>query len=509
MSGPSFLIDTNVFIGLEDTREVSPQFASILQLAAKHGVAICIHEVARDDIQRDRDEGRRRVSLSKIEKFRLIGRVRGLTTDQLAEQFGPVPKPNDIVDATLLHALRIGVADFLVTEDAGLHDRARRYASDLSRRVLFVADAASLLRTTYEPVGVPVRFVEEVDANTIPGADSIFDSLREGYPDFDAWWRERCVRQQRKCWVVTDGTTLTGIVVRKDETRADTTAKKPGDRILKICTFKVRPESRGTKLGELLLKQVLWFAQKNRYELVYLTTFHQQAALIDLLCYYGFEQTNVASNGEITFEKALSDEPVSPVNTSNLFALDCREYPRFYAGPDITAYGIPIQEPYHDVLFPDLREPDLFEFGGIGGAPRTPGNTIRKVYLCRAQAMIDRPGALLFFYKSKSERLPSQAFTAVGIFEDMTLAESTEDLRRLAGGRSVYSETQLERWQATSARPVKVINFLLGGYFQPPMGLRELQRIGVLKGAPQSIFRIAETSLSQVLGRLDLGFRLQ
>jgi hypothetical protein len=39
MSAPKYLIDTNVFIGLEDWQEVSPEFAALTQLAAKHGSA--------------------------------------------------------------------------------------------------------------------------------------------------------------------------------------------------------------------------------------------------------------------------------------------------------------------------------------------------------------------------------------------------------------------------------------------------------------------------------------
>lgn len=303
MSASIYLIDTNVFIGLEDTREVTPQFASLLQLAARHHVAVKIHEAAKDDIARDRNVDRRRVSLSKIDKFPLISKVRGLTHHALASRFGPLPRPNDIVDATLLHALSIGVADFLVTEDAGLHDRARRHAPELARRILFVADAASLLRTTYEPIDVPIRFVEEVDANTIPLSDRIFDSLREGYPEFDQWWREKCIREERKCWLVTDEGDLAGILVRKSEAKSETDATKSGNRFLKICTFKVRPERRGTKLGELLLKQALWFAQKNRFDVIYVTTFPQQTALIDLLTYYGFEATKTDERGGDNFRE--------------------------------------------------------------------------------------------------------------------------------------------------------------------------------------------------------------
>ena len=188
MSAPKYLIDTNVLIGLEDLQEVSPEFASLVQLATKHGVGVFIHEAARDDLARDANEIRRRITLSKAAKFPLIGKVRGLTKDQLETEFGVLSRPNDVVDATLLHALKLGVADFVVTQDRGLHDRARRYVPDLVRRVLYVADAALLLRSTYEPVDVRLRFVEETDAHTIPIGDPIFDSLRKGYPDFDRWW---------------------------------------------------------------------------------------------------------------------------------------------------------------------------------------------------------------------------------------------------------------------------------------------------------------------------------
>ena len=87
------------------------------------------------------------------------------------------------------------------------------------------------------------------------------------------------------CWAVFDEG-LAGLIVRKDETAADTDATIKARKILKICTFKVRPEKRGVKLGELLLRKVFWFSQVNNYNLVYITTYKNQAALINLLEYY-------------------------------------------------------------------------------------------------------------------------------------------------------------------------------------------------------------------------------
>ena len=498
MSGQKYLIDTNVFIGLEDNHEISPELSALTSLASKHGVGLFVHEAARDDIGRDKDKKRRAISLSKVDKFQLIGKFNDLSEDQLSKNFGPLPKSNDVVDATLLHSLEIGAADFLVTEDHRLHGRARLYSPDLSRRILYIADAVSLLRATYEPISVPVSFVEEVGAHQIQTDDDIFNSLRKGYPGFDSWWKHKCVASHRECWVVCDDG-LAGLVVRKNETTGDTDAQTPAKNILKVCTFKVRPENRGMKLGELLLKQVLWFSQANHYDLVYLTTFSDQNVLIDLLEYYGFQETGKKNKEEFIYEKVISRDRLLPDPNRSDFENARLNYPRFYTGPSIPAYVIPIKEEYHDQLFPELKE-------SVGG-PKLPGNTIRKVYLCRAQAKITKAGALLFFYKGKSKNPPSQAITAVGVFEDMKLAGSTDELRKLAGKRSVYNDVQLGEWDADN-RLVKVINYLLVGYIKPPVSLDKLKGDGILESPPRSITGLDEKEKKKMLEYVELGFDL-
>ena len=509
MSAPRYLIDTNVFIGLEDHAEVSPIFSSLIKLAATHSVGVYVHEAAIDDIRRDKDENRRRVSLSKINKFPVIKKTVGIDQQMLEEKFGRIRRPNDLVDATLLHALQIEVADFLVTEDQGLHERAERISPAFGARVLYVADAVSLLRTTYEAVDVAFPAVVEIEANALPQDDPIFESLRGDYDGFDLWWRKKCVKPMRKCWVVMDNGCIAGLLVRKDEKPGETDASLPGKKILKICTFKVRSESRGVKLGELLLKQVLWYAQTNRHDVVYLTTFPAQKTLISLLEYYGFEHTHNNVLGEMVYEKVLSRSRLHPVPTVSLFELARRNYPRFATGDGVAAYAIPIQEDFHEILFPELvsLKPQMNLFGDPSA--QRPGNTIRKVYLCRAPALITQPGALLFFYKSKSDGPPSQAITTVGVFEDMAFARSTEELRRLAGGRSVYSDVQLRMMNATQHRPVKVINFLLAAHIEPPMQLEILRKHNVFaERPPQSIKSLVPAQQLSILEQGSFGFAI-
>lgn len=511
MSTRSYLIDTNIIIGLKDNQTVDPAYAEFVSLAAKHKLDIFVHESARDDIARDRNFVRRRISFSKIEKFQILSKSKNLTQVQLANEFGPIRNPNDLVDATLLHAIMIGAADFLVTEDKDLHARAQSHSSDLGRRVLFIADATQLLVQIYEPKKVPIRHVAEVQAHTIDIMDDFFDSLRDGYPYFDDWWRQKCIRERRPCWVVYEDERLSGLIVRKRETSSDTDAVTKADNILKICTFKVRPERRGVKIGELLLKQMFWFVQYNKFDLVYLTVYGTQTALINLLEYYGFLCKGTKTDGELIYERTFSSDAIMPSPDMEPFETGRKNYPRFVLDHTIQGFGVPIREKYHDTLYPDLWEPrqsDLFVDSSTAAAPSRPGNTIRKVYLCRAPSQLGPPGSLLFFYKGRSKDPPSQAITAIGLLEEVTVASSTRELMLKTGGRSVYSEAELVAWGATAARPVKVINYLLVAYVTPPINFKELKEMGVVHGKqpPQSIYRLRDGTLKALLKRSNLGF---
>jgi hypothetical protein len=54
---------------------------------------------------------------------------------------------------------------------------------------------------------------------------------------------------------------------------------------------------------------------------------------------------------------------------------------------------------------------------------------------------------------------------------------------------------------------VKVINFLLAGHFEPPVGLAALKRDKVFAGhPPQSIKHLEPDQLMSVLRQVDLGF---
>jgi hypothetical protein len=132
--------------------------------------------------------------------------------------------------------------------------------------------------------------------------------------------------------------------------------------------------------------------------------------LINLLLAYGFRRTKRLANGELMLEKTFLHK-LLPEVSADVLGFDRGHYPRFCDGPGVRKFCVPIQPDYHRRLFPEIAfgtELPLFPSSTFSpmlahGSARTPGNTIRKVYLCRAKNTRLRPGDLVFFYMSKDE----------------------------------------------------------------------------------------------------------
>ncbi len=517
MAGFKFLIDTNVVIGLEDDHPVEISLADFARKCSEHGVRLFVHSAVHSDVNRDKDPVRRNLTRSKLRQFETLGELAPIPETTLVAPFGPIESENDRSDVRLLAALYTKAVDFLVTQDAGIHKRAHRARP--SARVLTVEEALDWIQQTFEPAEVRLPFIVERKAYEIDRSDPIFASLREGYPGFDKWF-DKCVREHRDCWVVELGRELAGIVIRKDENHADAGTKHRGPKILKVCTFKMKPEYRGEKFGEHLLKQILWFAQRNGYDLVYLTAFPEQDFLIDLLLYYGFEETARRENGELVLEKVIAKDPLPACGDSDFLALDRRYYPRFYDGDGVKKFCVPIRADYHRKLFPEIAVPaPLPLFPAETFTPplihtkegtRTPGNTIRKVYLCRAQTNLLRPADLLFFYMSKDDRFrASQSITSVGVVEQVSEVTRVKELLRLTAKRSVFTAKELEAMVNARLSPIKMIDFLLIGHLDDTLPLNALLADGIFRSRPpQSIMVLSPERYNMLRRRLTLGFEL-
>jgi hypothetical protein len=207
-----------------------------------------------------------------------------------------------------------------------------------------------------------------------------------------------------------------------------------------------------------------------------------------------------------------------PSFAGNVFDFDRANYPRFEDGPKIRKFCVPIRPDYHRRLFPEIAfnaGMPLFpaqKFGLIrlSGQARTPGNTIRKVYLCRSNITRLRPGDLLFFYMSKDERYAlSQSITTIAVVEQVVGVITASELITRTAKRSVFSAEDLQAWDASPISPVKLIDFLLVGHIEPSVPLAVLVANHVFSDRPpQSITELSEERYAIVKPLIQIGFQL-
>jgi ribosomal protein S18 acetylase RimI-like enzyme len=507
MASLKFLIDTNVVIGLEDNHVVKEGFARFLAKCHEHGGRVFVHDASRMDVSRDTDNNRRRITLSKLSKFERLHRISLPPTDQLEGEFGLIRKTNDEIDVELLFALRRNAIDFLVTEDQALIRRA--YKADLGRRVFNVDEAESWLRNTFEQSAIALPNIVEQKVYQLDFSDPLFDSIGKDYAGFDAWL-EKCSSEHRSCWTVSVNGGLAALLIYKEEDHATARTKVKGTKIFKICTFKISDVFRGEKFGEQLLKQCLWHAQKNGFDVVYLTAYPKQEALIFLLHQFGFEDTGTQENDEHIFEKTMEQRRLD--NSANAGPLEFHRkfYPRFLDSPPIGKYCVPIWPRWHQRLFPELKGAavaTLARSATPSARSERPGNTIRKVYLCRAKAGSMKAGDILLFYVTKNETTPlSQSITTLGIVERVRETREYSELLRLTGKRSVFTEFELQQMMDRNDTPVKVIDFLLAGHMQQGVSLQQAVELGVLRSWPQTICRVGECGYTALKGVMRLGW---
>jgi L-amino acid N-acyltransferase YncA len=319
--------------------------------------------------------------------------------------------------------------------------------------------------------------------------DAIFDSLRADYPGFDTWII-RCKREQRRGWLIeaADGS-YAGVCLVKDN--EDPGAHGLRGRLVKLSTFKVSERHRGFRNGELLLKTALSYASTNRYDTVFVTVFPKHVETIRLLEDFGFRAQAAQTNlGEFILAKALT------FSLQDYESLDPLEF-HIRFGPSnlkvkgTTAFVVPIQPQYHDLLFPEAEQQQSLLSG------RYPfGNSIRKAYLCNAQIRDLPAGSPLLFYRSKDQT----AVSCIGVAESCLRSSDASQLARFVGKRTVYSLVQIE---ALCRNEVLAVLFRHSKVLDQPISLAELLRQELLKAAPQSIVTVPSEAMAWLRSRLE------
>lgn len=277
-----FLIDTNVFIPLEPTapEESEPLRSTAVLFAQKanqSGFPLFVHPAQAQDILADRETARRELRQALLRKYpSLPDPPSSARIDSILGV--PYPHSHDWVDHQLLAAVHADAVDTLVTEDVRIHRKAKRLG--LHHRVAYLTEAVTELDALSDRPPTALPAVETTKAHNLDTSDQIFTSVRQDYPEFDAWLI-KCKREHRQTWVVrAPDDTYAGVSIVKREDLPDIGLR---DKTLKICMFKISETHAGFRYGELLLRDVLNYAEQNGFRSLFVEVFPKTGTVDCLL----------------------------------------------------------------------------------------------------------------------------------------------------------------------------------------------------------------------------------
>jgi ribosomal protein S18 acetylase RimI-like enzyme len=485
-----FLLDTNVLIPAEPTssQDVEPTTSAIiafLQVVSVGGHRAMVHPASIAEVKGDRDQARAQLRTLLLGKYAVLPQPPTTSSRLIATLGAPKEGSNSEIDLLLLSAVEANAVDYFVTEDDGIHRRAKRVG--LVDRVLTVADAIITVRALFPTVPETPPLVDAAFCHQLIDADSIFSSFRQDYPGFDLWLT-KCKREHRRAWVIRSGDGYAGVCIVNDEAHNDYGFQ---GKTLKICSFKIADKFRGYRYGELLLKTVFGYLTENHYQGVFVEAFAKQPELFALLADFGFEDVRESSKGERVLFKTIRP-PINEVERLGPLAFNVKYGPHAITLVGAKVFVVPIQPQFHDLLFPELRAQlaiptESYPFG----------NSIRKAYLCHSKIRKIAAGDTILFYRSEHD----QSITAVGVAEATLVSSDASQVARFVGRRTVYSYAQIE---AMTAKPVLAVLFRLARTLRNPWDVDLLKRSGIIARAPQSFMQVKQEAVAWIATQLDV-----
>jgi hypothetical protein len=398
------------------------------------------------------------------------------------------------VDAHLLAALKCHAVSFLVTHDRRLLRKARKI--DVDERVISVDQACALLRPRTETMPAALPSIRFDHCHNLDLADAIFDGFRSDYPEFDQWFRQKCLAayagKSRPAVVATLGgrKNLAGLAILKTDADSDLPGKPV--KTMKLCSFKVAGDALGLKLGELLLSAVFRFAWENRAFRLFVEVFPRHEELIYLLDLLGFEEAGVRTKREeLVWVKHLAPAPGEKGGDRLEFHRKFGPYQISWEGAGV--FLVPIRPGFHSRLFPQMeQQASLWE------GHESCGNTLLKAYICRASTGQMRPGDVIAFYRSSDIK----AITTLGVIEDTKRSTSWQEIRDFTIKRTVFGEDDLKE-MCGGARGALAVLFRHAPILKRSLTLADSQPDGSAPRAGQSITRLTSEQISWLKSQIQ------
>ncbi len=488
------LLDTNIIIYRENKKMTNYSIGHLFRWLDKLKYDKLIHPLSKKEIAEYQYADPAEAMTLKLDAYQEL-KTQAPMTAQVAALAAAIDKDeNDRVDTTLLNEVYQGRVDLLITEDKRLRWKAEQLG--LGNKVLSINSFLTFVTNEnpglieYKALAVRKMTIGQLDVN-----NAFFDSLRDAYVGFDAWFNRKC---DEDAYICQDDTgQILGFLYLKTETAeenyADITPAFPPKKRLKVGTFKV--VATGFRLGERFIKIILDNAIERSVDEVYVTLFEDRPeleTLATLLSRWGFEKHGTKTTGEAVLTKQMKQY---------LSELSPRQnYPNLVYGKQ--KFILPILPEYHTSLLPDsiLRNENENDF-----LAKTPYRyALQKVYISFAPERNIHPGDIVLFYRTGT---PGNAghtavLTSVAIVEEAISGfTSKTDYMCHVQNRSVFTNDELERfWRRNGSNQV-VLKFIFVKSFAKRPILKFLwdNDIIAFPGGPRPFTRISDNQFNMIL----------
>lgn len=495
MASKRVLFDTNIIIHREASKVINKDIGQLFYWVDKLKFEKCIHPISVEELEKYADKAVVNSFSVKLQSYTLLKTIAPFDGAILEISNKYDRNDNDRQDSKILNEVIKGRVDLLITEDKGIHSKARLTGAEEK-----VFSIESFLERVFAEnpgfLNYKVPSVKKSYIGNVNLADAFFDSFREDYLGFDNWFSKK---SDELCYVCEADGEVGAFLFFKiegiDEPYHDITPSFAPKLRMKIGTLKVAWT--GLKLGERLLKIVFDHALLYRVQEIYVTIFNkrpEQQRLIDLLEVFGFHYYGVKvsqSGEELVYLRNFTKE-IDLRNPLHYFPFASKLRSRIWF--------VAIYPEYHTELFPDsiLNNEKPIEF--IELQPYR--NAIRKAYVCHAYERSMRSGDLLVFYRTGGTH--KGVVTTIGMVESVVNPiASLEQLVAVCRNKSVLSKSELDKyWSRFPSLKPFVINFLYCYSLPRRPTLSTLVDLGIFASVlsiPRGISNLSETHFSLIL----------
>ncbi|MBQ9206786.1 MAG: hypothetical protein IJ158_08755 [Treponema sp.] len=488
----NILIDTNIFIPLELTSlsDVEPETHAINELYRKAKEIDChvfLLGTQKKDVENDKNPERNSIRLLAFEKYELLENVK--TTEIISTAFPNIPEnSHDFIDVALLNALCANAVSILVTNDEGIHKKAKKIGKE--DFVYYLADALDFINSQLPhnlKVDVSHPVIKSEKCYNIDINDTFFDSLRTDYDGekFNNWFKEKCQNGHRDCLVIQDNNKLVGLCIYKFEEPC----YEMSGTVLKICTFNLSVS--GNKQGELLLRKLFDYSYSSNVDWIYVTAYEKNY-ICQFFENFGFEKYSKLKDdtGEFIFRKRMKPR-TSDYTILSPLEFDIKFGPRYF-NDEQDAFLVPVISSYHNMLFPESIKENLL-FPQLDYMDSF-SNAMRKAYLCKSNSTLVREGSILFFYKSHD----MGTIETCGIVERVERLQNPDEIISVTGKRTVYQREEIKT-MCSYGKNILVLLFRQAESFPKEIKFSDLQKQNLVSGIPQSITKLTEEAKKWIL----------